>query len=547
MADTYDFTANVNTGTEGTGEINATSVITTNISQGTSVTANVTTGGVGATGPQGPAGADGTDGPSDHTLLTNIGTNTHAQIDTAISNSASHIANTSNPHSVTKTQVGLGNVDNTSDVNKPISTATQTALAGKVDKTGDVMTGSLTATTLTAGTATDVLGTALSVIRNNVAVGRIDNNASGLRVQAQNGSLQLRGTGNTGIAIDASGNAVVAGTITGANLSGTNTGDQPLGSRTITGTTNQITVTNGDGVSGNPTLSLPQDIHTGAIPTFAGVRTSATGGTPLYSNYMGASIFSTPIPGYTNAGLQIVYASNTAVGDRPIVGAVRTRGTLISPTAVQTGDEIFSFLGAAHDGTDLQYPAEIKFKVDAAVSAGNIPTSVGIYSGANSANRSMNLQVNSSGTTQTKILAPFTDSTYTLGTSSRYWSNTYTDRLYLNSTAYLDGGTAGRIAFTGHLASASNYGSDLGTTGGAFATVRAGVFRADYAVGLAFAAGSNIQMDTATGTKIGTATAQKIGFWNATPVVQQVLATGASHTVDDVITVLQNLGLVRQS
>ena len=32
---------------------------------------------------------------------------------------------------LTKTAVGLGNVDNTSDVNKPISTATQTALNGK--------------------------------------------------------------------------------------------------------------------------------------------------------------------------------------------------------------------------------------------------------------------------------------------------------------------------------------------------------------------------------------------------------------------------------
>lgn len=39
-----------------------------------------------------------------------------------------HEANTSNPHSVTKTQVGLGSADNTSDANKPISTATQTAL-----------------------------------------------------------------------------------------------------------------------------------------------------------------------------------------------------------------------------------------------------------------------------------------------------------------------------------------------------------------------------------------------------------------------------------
>ena len=46
---------------------------------------------------------------------------------TAITASTNHIASTSNPHSVTKTQVGLGNADNTSDVNKPVSTAQATA------------------------------------------------------------------------------------------------------------------------------------------------------------------------------------------------------------------------------------------------------------------------------------------------------------------------------------------------------------------------------------------------------------------------------------
>lgn len=45
-----------------------------------------------------------------------------------------HEADTNNPHSVTKAQVGLGNVDNTSDLDKPISTATQAALDEKVDE-----------------------------------------------------------------------------------------------------------------------------------------------------------------------------------------------------------------------------------------------------------------------------------------------------------------------------------------------------------------------------------------------------------------------------
>ena len=42
-------------------------------------------------------------------------------------NVVSHLSRTDNPHSVTKAQVGLGNVDNTSDANKPVSTAQATA------------------------------------------------------------------------------------------------------------------------------------------------------------------------------------------------------------------------------------------------------------------------------------------------------------------------------------------------------------------------------------------------------------------------------------
>lgn len=96
-----------------------------------------------------------------------------SNLHTVTTNSNTHIANKSNPHGVTKAQVGLGNVDNTSDANKPISAATQAALNkkqdavsgvsntqlghlsgvqsnvqtqldGKVAKAGDTLTGSLT-------------------------------------------------------------------------------------------------------------------------------------------------------------------------------------------------------------------------------------------------------------------------------------------------------------------------------------------------------------------------------------------------------------------
>ena len=49
-----------------------------------------------------------------------------------------HVLDYNNPHQVTKAQVGLGNCDNTSDEDKPISTATQDALDGLQDQIDDL-------------------------------------------------------------------------------------------------------------------------------------------------------------------------------------------------------------------------------------------------------------------------------------------------------------------------------------------------------------------------------------------------------------------------
>jgi len=74
---------------------------------------------------------------------------TDAQItgwDAAIADLATHEARTDDPHNVTKLQVELGSCDDTSDVDKPISTAQQTAhdlkadasSVSNVDNTSDV-------------------------------------------------------------------------------------------------------------------------------------------------------------------------------------------------------------------------------------------------------------------------------------------------------------------------------------------------------------------------------------------------------------------------
>lgn len=58
-------------------------------------------------------------------LIADTGSDVTA-LETKVNN---HIANKSNPHTVTNAQVGLGNVNNTSDANKPVSTAQAAAIA----------------------------------------------------------------------------------------------------------------------------------------------------------------------------------------------------------------------------------------------------------------------------------------------------------------------------------------------------------------------------------------------------------------------------------
>lgn len=73
----------------------------------------------------------------------------------AIISLISHLANKSNPHGVTKAQVGLGNVENTSDADKPVSTATSKAISSAVAKKAD-LEHKHTAAEVGAATADDV-------------------------------------------------------------------------------------------------------------------------------------------------------------------------------------------------------------------------------------------------------------------------------------------------------------------------------------------------------------------------------------------------------
>lgn len=96
---------------------------------------------------------------------------------------------------ITKADVGLGNVDNTSDLNKPISTATQTALNGKLNTTGGTLSGTLTVANIVAGSAT-ITPTELSCV---------DGATSNFQTQINNKLATSQGT-VVGLAYDNGGN-----------------------------------------------------------------------------------------------------------------------------------------------------------------------------------------------------------------------------------------------------------------------------------------------------------------------------------------------------
>lgn len=125
----------------------------------------------------------------------------------------------------------------------------------------------------------------------------------------------------------------------------------------------------------------------------------------LRSTFIGSAAFAGS-GGGSNYGAHAIAANDTATGDRPIFGAIRAGGTLTSPTAVTNGMQLFSFLTAAFDGSNLQYPSQIDFMVDGTVSAGSTPTAILFYTGASSGTRTVKMRISSAGNIAVGSAAP---------------------------------------------------------------------------------------------------------------------------------------------
>lgn len=262
---------------------------------------------------------------------TNIATLTNKTLSFPIINS---------PIGLVKADVGLSNVDNTSDANKPVSTATQTALNLKANLNSPALTGTPTAPTAAAGTNNTQIATTAFVQQTAFA--------STLPDQTGNTGKFLTTDGS-----NASWSAVGGGTVSSVALSApdflTVTGSPVTSSGTLTMTYSGTALPAANGGTGNTgyavgdilyasgatTLSKLADVDTGNALISGGVNTAPSWGKiGLATHVSGTLATGNGGTGLTSYAVgDLVYASGTttlskladvATGNALISGGVNT-------------------------------------------------------------------------------------------------------------------------------------------------------------------------------------------------------------------------------
>jgi len=165
---------------------------------------------------------------------------------------------------------------------------------------------------------------------------------------------------------------------------------------------------------------------------------TAGGASPISPLTIVSSI--NPIAGYRNA--------DDTTGQN--IKLHRSRGTYATPAAVQNGDILGGGLMAAYDGSAYLNIGNLRWAVDGAVAAGDVPTRIEFFNfTAGAGAQSVKLQVMSNGNTR-----PGADNAYTCGDSARRWSAIWAANGTIQTSDARDKAIAGPLGFAGAMVDA---------------------------------------------------------------------------------------------
>ncbi|MFM6943075.1 MAG: hypothetical protein ACKOW4_07210 [Aquirufa sp.] len=236
---------------------------------------------------------------------------------------------------ISPTKVGLGNVNNTSDLLKPISTATQTALDAKASSASLALKAPIDAPTFT--------GTVSGITKTMVGLGNVDNTTDALKPisTATQTALDLKATSS---ALSLKANATdlaLKADITDLNLKA------PIASPTFTGTVSGISKAMVGLANVDNTTDLLKPVST-ATQTALNLKVSLTGIETLTNKTLTAPTLTAPVLGTPASGTATnliglplstgvtgtLVVANGGTGVATISGIVKGNGTSAMTAAV---------------------------------------------------------------------------------------------------------------------------------------------------------------------------------------------------------------------
>ena len=320
--------------------------------------------------------------------------------------------------------------------------------------------------------------------------------------------------------------------------------------RTINGTTNQVIVTNGNGAAANPTLSLPQNIHSGAQPTFANTTFSAASGTQTGLT-LSPTVAQSSSAGYTALSVNAT-ESTVGSGNRRLLDLQTNTSSkwycdssgrvVMAPSLYTTPDIDSRALNISYtynpsvDAAKRIWALQFNISLTGSKNFTANPGQTGFEGYAShdgtgtvrSLSGSLQYARNTTTGVVTDAMCLWSYGVQNLGSGTI--TNSYGVRV---SGPYNPGGgtvtTSYGLYVDSHTAAGTNYA--LYTNAG----------RVHFGDDVEITDGKSVIAGASSGLRIGTATTQKLGFYNATPVVQPSGTSANATDLASAITLVNNL------